>query len=611
MLGSSAERHASSPSGRTHDAGPRLMGTTDHSRLRLGVPIAVVVEDLREPLDEGAKKTSFNLIRALLDAGADISVFTRYQPCALEGASSLPANGLLLGPRFRRELSSLGPAFVLYLPSAAGTLGAFVRARVLKAFSDAPVALLSLQHRELPPFARYFGLKRAANVVFTASEASARVFRSMGCNTVALPPSVDLAVFRPVDTERKSWLRSRYGFGIDETIVLHVGHLKAERNVLALTRLAEAGLRTVLVASAYSGADPDVLARLERAGVMVVSDFVHHIEHYYQLSDCYCFPVHHAEEAIDAPLSVFEAMACNLPVVTTPFGGLPDWFSDGAGLRFVKRDQDLPAAVREVMAEPEPDTAQMVASFSWDRCASAILEAADGLDRRPNGAGLLICLVGIDGSGKTTQAEMLLEWLRSEGFDAEYVWSRGEMLGARRLLLSLGRRALGTSTADIARSRATRRTYQTKKARLKRQPVIRALWSGLTRIEHLLQIRRDISRSLAGGHVVVCDRYLWDSLVDLAIMHSKGPEWLWCRRNRLARALVPVPDRTVLIDLSAEEAARRKDDIESVEELERHAELYRLLADREGFAVVDGRADIASIQEMIRDAVRGLLDRTG
>lgn len=380
MVGRQDEADASPPRVGAFGPGPEHCENADAHRLRRGARVAVVVEDLREPLDEGRKKVSYNLICALLDAGLDASVFTRCQPCALQEASSVPANRLMLGSRFRRELRDLRPDFVLYLPSAAGTLGAFVRARVLKAFAGAPVALVSLQYRALPPFARRLGLPGAADVVLAESQASARVFRSMGCRTVVLPPAVDLAAFHPVDAERKSWLRSHYGFGADERIVLHVGHLKAERNVLALTRLAKAGLRTVLVASTHTRADPEVLLRLQRASVIVVSEFISHIEHYYQLSDCYCFPVHHADEAIDAPLSVFEAMACNLPVVTTPFGGLPDWFSDGGGLRFVHRDKDLPEAVRGAIAEPAIDTAQMVASFSWHRCASTILAAVAGVD---------------------------------------------------------------------------------------------------------------------------------------------------------------------------------------------------------------------------------------
>ena len=39
---------------------------------------------------------------------------------------------------------------------------------------------------------------------------------------------------------------------------------------------------------------------------------------------------------------------------------------------------------------------------------------------------ILICFVGIDGSGKTTQAKELFSWMQSEGIKAKYVWNRFE-----------------------------------------------------------------------------------------------------------------------------------------------------------------------------------------
>jgi len=57
--------------------------------------------------------------------------------------------------------------------------------------------------------------------------------------------------------------------------------------------------------------------------------YIKKIEEIYQLSDCYIFPITFEGGGISILLSVLEAMACNLPVVTTKFGGLPAIFKGG------------------------------------------------------------------------------------------------------------------------------------------------------------------------------------------------------------------------------------------------------------------------------------------
>ena len=50
--------------------------------------------------------------------------------------------------------------------------------------------------------------------------------------------------------------------------------------------------------------------------------YIPEVEDIYRLSDLYLFLAESDTAAIEVPLSVLEAMACNLPVICTPFGGL-------------------------------------------------------------------------------------------------------------------------------------------------------------------------------------------------------------------------------------------------------------------------------------------------
>ncbi len=209
--------------------------------------------------------------------------------------------------------------------------------------------------------------------------------------------------------------------------------------------------------------------------------------------------------------------------------------------------------------------------------------------------GALICFMGIDGSGKTTQARLLVDRLAARGVKTMYTWSRGEVLTIRRLFLSVGRRALGTSTRQITHDQTSYREYQSRKSRLMSNPLVRTLWSVMTYAEHIVQINTDIRRRVRDGYWVVCDRYQWDTLIDLAVLNRKSPSWLVNGFNTFMWKLIPRPAMTFLIDIPADEAMRRKDDIPSLDYVQKRRDHYQYLAGRASLKVIDGCRDVAAI----------------
>jgi thymidylate kinase len=212
---------------------------------------------------------------------------------------------------------------------------------------------------------------------------------------------------------------------------------------------------------------------------------------------------------------------------------------------------------------------------------------------------LLICFTGIDGSGKTTQAKLLLDWLNSKDIKSIYIWSRGEVLTIRRIFLFFGRRFLGTTESKIASDEKAHSEYQSRKSKLMGNSLVRILWSAMTYVEHLIQINLDIRRKMRDGCVVVCDRYLWDSSVDMATLNNKDPQWLSGGFNSLVWKFVPKPTITFFIDIPPEEAMKRKNDIPSVNYVRERAEFYRYLAKCYSFSVINGCEDAATIQNEI------------
>jgi len=136
--------------------------------------------------------------------------------------------------------------------------------------------------------------------------------------------------------------------------------------------------QVVLVTSSSTVQEADLAEKLRQAGVDVRTDYQPHIEHFYQLADCYAFPVASTDHSIEVPLSVLEAFACDLPVVARRFGGLPRLFGDWAqpGLSFVDSPTALvDEAIRLCQTGPS-GTRPLALPYSWEAVATSLIEGA-------------------------------------------------------------------------------------------------------------------------------------------------------------------------------------------------------------------------------------------
>ncbi len=339
--------------------------------------ILLFSERIAPPFDEGIKAVAIQMGRHLR-ARHEVCFLTTFgQDVPEERVTNLPSNPLLWSPWVAAAVARFRPELILYIPTACATPASFWRSRMLRLYGrGAPVALIALQIRRYGGVAREVMSVLRPELVLVQSEATRASLAPMGCRLLALPPAVDIERFRPRSAEERRALRRQYALDPAAYVALHVGHLNRGRNVQALAALQGLdGVQVVVVGSSSSPQEDALVRELKGTGVRVIREYVAHIEDLYALADCYLFPVRGENSAIDLPLSVLEAMACDLPVVTTRYGGLAAYLSPTDGLRFVEDPSEMADALAAVRRVEHPGTRRQVSGDAWPRVVARTLDA--------------------------------------------------------------------------------------------------------------------------------------------------------------------------------------------------------------------------------------------
>jgi glycosyltransferase involved in cell wall biosynthesis len=348
--------------------------------------VCVVSENIGLPLDEGFRKFARSLIDALGRKGPVLGISVG-SPINAPTAVGVDADKLFLGSELQDRVKDFQPDLLCYVPTASDTVFSLLRLFLLaRSCRQAATALVALQPRPHTRVGRWLMRVLAPDIVFVQSSGRAEHLSHIGCPVRWLPSGVDLERFRPVSPETKAALRAKHGLPRDAYLVLHVGHITRNRNVEMLEEV-QRRWQVVMVAGNSVGEEPELQRRLRRAGVIVFDQFLEAVEEVYQAADCFIFPVSSEIGSIEIPLSVLEAMACDLPVVSTRFGGLEDLVqsSEGreqAGLVLADRPDELPELVAGVQANGRSDTRELVRPFTWDGVATRLLDGAGEVLRK-------------------------------------------------------------------------------------------------------------------------------------------------------------------------------------------------------------------------------------
>lgn len=207
---------------------------------------------------------------------------------------------------------------------------------------------------------------------------------------------------------------------------------------------------------------------------------------------------------------------------------------------------------------------------------------------------IFICFIGIDGSGKTTQAESLVETLAHRGIKSKYIYNRFSPFLVKPFM-SIGKVLFFRGKGKFENYEG----YSFVRGRVFKNRPLSVAYQYCLLLDYSLQSLMRLSLPKIRGQSIVCDRYIHDTVVDIAVDLNHSRTKL---KNTLQRFLLflPKPDFVFLIDVPEEIAYQRKIDIPSIDFLKERREFYLDIGREYKMVVLDGSQDKAELRAIIQ-----------
>lgn len=279
---------------------------------------------------------------------------------------------------FWRTFYKNKPDIIHYL--AGPSLFSLVIANIMKRIARSRL-IISATHPAIGNYSYNIARFFRPDLILTQSDDHRYFFENIGFNVRHLANGVDLDTFHMVTNEEKNRIRNKYGFSKDDFVILHVGHMTRKRglNVLEYIRknIQDENLRFLLIISTHAKIDKSIERTMNDLGCLIYKGYFENIEDFYHLSDLYIFPVVEGN-SVATPLSVLEAIACGLPVISRKFGSLSKMFDENDGLYIFHDCKSLLNIINNIKNNRDLNNRSAyrnkIHMYSWSRVKSELEE---------------------------------------------------------------------------------------------------------------------------------------------------------------------------------------------------------------------------------------------
>lgn len=173
---------------------------------------------------------------------------------------------------------------------------------------------------------------------------------------------------------------------------------------------------------------------------------------------------------------------------------------------------------------------------------------------------MLISISGVDGSGKTTYGNALYEHLIFCELRTKLVWSR---VGSSSFLKPFSKTAkilFGWKKGKGIKSGYIQESEAIGKELFKKSSALRILGLSMLLLEMVCQYFFKVTLPLLLRKVVICDRYIYDTLVDMATRYDLDTNSSEGRLfTKILTALTAKPDVAYSLDLRVEDVCNRRE----------------------------------------------------
>ena len=185
----------------------------------------------------------------------------------------------------------------------------------------------------------------------------------------------------------------------------------------------------------------------------------------------------------------------------------------------------------------------------------------------------LVTFSGLDGSGKTSQAEALRSSLERTTGETVIVWTRLSYNPSLKAIAKPIKALLGASKAPAPANKASAASAPDPGKQLRQKSaLVTHSWATAVAVANAVAQRKVTRYHLRRGRNVVSDRYTLDSRIHLRYRY--GVQRRFAFQAWIIRTLSPKPLRSYLVDVPPQVAYERKPEQYDLKQLETQSRLY-------------------------------------
>lgn len=202
----------------------------------------------------------------------------------------------------------------------------------------------------------------------------------------------------------------------------------------------------------------------------------------------------------------------------------------------------------------------------------------------------LICIIGTDGVGKTTHVQELLNQLKNNGMRCKYVWFRFHHF-ISLFLLAYCRLVNLTIYENKDGEKICHHEFYRSRA-------ISFIYPWLLFVDTVPMYIIKISIPLFFGYTIVCDRFVYDTLVDLMIdlrkfdIHKKFI-------GKLFINMIPKNSCVILLDIDESIIRERRKDLINDQSLNMRRTAYKTVAKEFDIPTIENNVSFQEVHEQI------------